>query len=91
MKYVAFGVIVWFIVSVLLEVVGTAVFRFWLRRKGVQISSLVGGVPGVLEYAYMQWCRSQSRSAVPVLVFRGISLLNAIAASGFFIYVLTHQ
>jgi hypothetical protein len=83
-------IFVWFGVSVFVEVVGSFVFWFWLRRRGVKLTyELLAGIPGCMEYAYLEWCRSQGHSGTRVLTLRAISIINVIVAGIVFIRLLT--
>ena len=79
-------IFIWFVVSILMAVVGTFVFWLWLVRRGVKLSLMWTGTPGCLEYAYLKWCRSQGRRpSRGLLVFRTVLIINVITAAAFFI------
>jgi hypothetical protein len=82
-------IFVWFGVSVFVAVGGNFVFLFWLRRRGVKLVYSLVGIPGYMDYAYLQWCRSHGRSGKRVLILRAISIINAIVAGIVFILLLT--
>lgn len=83
-------IIVWFAVSILIEVIGTFVFWIWLRKRGLKLVFGLTGTPGYMEYTYLKWCRSQLRRPnTGMLVFRAVSLINVIIAGIFFILLVT--
>lgn len=79
-------IMVWFVASVLITVIGTFGFWIWLLRRGVKLLFMWVGTPGYLEYAYLKWCRNQGCPPNKFLVsFRAISVINVIIAAAFFI------
>jgi hypothetical protein len=71
----------WFVLAVVIEVLGNLAFLFWLKKLGVRLTFGVRGMPGYLEYAYFNWCKSQGRSPVWILALRGVSFANLILAA----------
>ena len=82
-------IFLWFAGSVFVAIAGTFVLWFWLRRHGVRLVYGLAGIPGYMEYAYFQWCRSQGRSSRRMLVLRAISIINVIVAAVFFITIVS--
>ena len=83
------AIMIWFALSVLVEIVSGIMLWFWLRRQGVKLSYLMVKMPGNMEAAYVKWCRSQGRAPnKKVLVFRAVSLINAIIAGILFIVLV---
>jgi hypothetical protein len=80
-------IIIWFVVSVLLEIITSIIFYFWLRRHGVKLVFGLTGVPGYMERAYREWCHSQGRSSKGIIISRSIILLNCIMAGILFILI----
>jgi hypothetical protein len=81
-------VVVWFMCSVLIEVIGNAVFYYWLRRKGIPLSSLFAGTPGYLDWVYVRWSRERHHSPKRLLLMRALSLMNMVAAAVVFISMM---
>ena len=85
-----FLIFLWFAVSVFIAVVGTFVFWFGLRRRGVRLVFGLTGIPGYMEIAYIEWCRTRGRRPnISMLVFRGASIINVIVAAIFAIPLLS--
>ncbi len=70
----------WFVVSAMIQLVTTLVFRWWLRQRGVKLISAFVGIPGYLEYVYFEWCRKRGYSITRVLAFRIVFLVNLLIA-----------
>ena len=77
--------IIWFGVSVLVEIITTIYFYYWLRRQGVKLIFSLSGAPGYMERVYREWCHSQGRSSIGIIIMRSILLLNCIMAGIVFI------
>jgi len=71
-------VLMWFMCSVLVEVLSTLMFSVWLRRRNVELIFGMIGIPGYLEYQYAQWCRANSRPSRAWLAVRGLLMVNVI-------------
>jgi hypothetical protein len=69
----------WFYASIIIEFGSSLSLDFWLRKRSVKVGFLAV-IPGNLEYAYLNWCRSQGRSARSILILRGLSLVNFVGA-----------
>src|SRR5208283_5843880 len=64
-------VIIWFVVSGVIAVLGTPIFWLWLLRRGAGPSFFWAGTPGYLEYVYVKWCRTQGRPPnKAIIIFR---------------------
>lgn len=74
-------VLVWFALSILMEIISTLVLMTWLRRRKVPIVFGLTGIPGYLEHAYADWCRSHGEDSKRLLVIRGLLLLNVVLAA----------
>ncbi len=78
-------VMIWFSVSVIIEIISSVLLWLWLRRRGVRLVFSLTGIPGYIERAYLVWCRSQGRPCRRVLVLRAVSIINVIIAAVFFL------
>jgi hypothetical protein len=81
-------IVIWFGVSVLVEIITTITFYYWLRRQGIKLVFSLSGVPGYMEREYREWCQSQGRSSGGRIIIRSILLLNCIIAGTVFIMLL---
>jgi hypothetical protein len=81
-------IMIWFSVSVIIEIVGNIVLRNWLRHRGVKLIFVLTGTPGYLEGVYLKFCRSQGQSATRVLTLRVISMINIIIVGIIFILMV---
>jgi hypothetical protein len=82
-------ILIWFAVSVFIEIVSSIVLWFWLRRRGVKLVYGLAGIPGYMERAYLEWCRSQGRASRALLVWRVILHINVVVAAIFFIPIVS--
>lgn len=71
---------IWFVVSVIIEISSTLVLFHFLRKRGVKLSFILRGIPGYLEKAYSEWCKSQGKSSKKVINLRILSMINLIAS-----------
>jgi hypothetical protein len=76
---------IWFVVSGLIETFSSILFRIWLWRRGVRFKyGMMAGIPGILECGYVRWRRSQERSPNRLfLIFRFVSMINVIVSAYF--------
>jgi hypothetical protein len=84
-------IIIWFSMSVFIEIASSLVFWFWLRRHGVNLVFSLIGIPGYMESAYRKWCRKNGVSGKTVLILRISSIINVIIASVFFIMLVSSK
>jgi hypothetical protein len=83
-------IVVWFALSVFVEVISGIVFWFWIRRQGVKLSNLMVKMPGNMERAYLAWCRSHGQSPnMRIIRFRAISTINVLVAGIIFVLILS--
>jgi len=75
----------WFGMAVLVEVGSSVGLCFWLRSRGLRVSSIWYGFPGYLESLYVRWRNSHAQSARTLVVLRVLSKANLIAAGAVFI------
>ena len=73
--------LVWFVVSIALQIGTTIFFMIWLRRRGAKLIFGLTGTPGYLEMHYLKLCRQQKSSAKNILILRLILLINVILAA----------
>ena len=73
-------VLVWFACAVLAEVVSTLAFFVWLRRKKVALVFGMTGVPGYLEFRYVDWCRANHLPSTNWIVVRLLLMTNVLSA-----------
>lgn len=73
--------ILWFGISVLFELGSSLALRWFLRRRGVHVSSMLFRAPGYLERLYVQWCRTEGRTSNLVVTIRIVSIVNVVAAA----------
>jgi len=76
---------IWFVASIIFEVVSSFLLWIWLRKRGVRLVFGLSGIPGYLERFYIDWCRSHGHPYKRVLVTRVISVINLIVAAIVFI------
>jgi len=84
-------IIIWFSISVIIEIASSIVLWFWLRRHGISLVFGLTGIPGYLEGAYLKWCRKQGISGRTVLILRAFSIINVIFAAVFFIMLVSSK
>jgi hypothetical protein len=72
-------ILAWFYSSIVIEFGSSLILDLWLRKRSIKVGFLAV-IPGNLEYAYLNLCRSQGRSARRILILRGLSLVNVISA-----------
>jgi hypothetical protein len=85
---VAIFIMIWFVVSLIVAIIGNVVFLFWLKRRGVNLVFALTGIPGYMDHAYFDWCRSHGCSSKRILVLRAVSIINVIVASIFFVVLV---
>jgi hypothetical protein len=76
----AYGVLLWFIAAVALEVVSSLAFMAWLRWRGVKYDYGFAGVPGYLEWVYFKWARAGGRNPWFIFTARVLILVNLVPA-----------
>lgn len=81
----------WFVVSVVLEFLGTVVLRLWLAYQGVEFPFLKAGMPFYIDRRYREWAEKTGRSPKWVLGIRTFSTLNMVIASVVFVVMSAGQ
>ena len=77
-----------FALAILTEIVSSFVLWIWLRRHGVNLVFGLTGIPGYLETAYHQWCKTYQHPEAIVLRLRAVSIVNVIASAAFAIPII---
>ncbi len=81
--------LVWFATSMIAFFVIHIAFLVWLRAQGVKYSLFYCNVPGYVDVAYRQWCRSRGAPPRAWLLVHLCFLANAgLASVGFFFLVI---
>jgi hypothetical protein len=73
-------VVVWFVFSVLVEVLFSLALYLWLRQQTSTVFSRVG-IPGYLEYKYWKLNAPRRRWVRTVIALRVGSMLNVVASA----------
>lgn len=73
--------LVWFVVSIVIQIGTTFFFMLWLQRRGARLIFGLTGVPGYLEMKYLDLCRREGCNPKKIMLLRALSLINVLLSA----------